>query len=87
MIAGIRTYVYKPLEVARAESSRLHVQTPEVTRADSRVCKNGWKKKNWKKQLGRSFQLSILAFSMTYRRNAIYSCISACMNSLSFSRP
>ena len=44
MIAGIRTYVYKPLEVARAESSRLHVQTPEVTRADSRVCKNGWKK-------------------------------------------
>ena len=51
MIAGIRTYVYNPLEVARAESSRLHVQTPEVTRADSRVCKNGWKKKNWKKQL------------------------------------
>ncbi len=28
MIMGIRTYVYKPLEVARAESSRLHVQSP-----------------------------------------------------------
>ena len=86
-------FLYHP--VHDSGHSNLRLQTPrgntcrvlEVTRADSRVCKNGWKKKNWKEQLGRSFQLSILAFSMTYRRNAIYSCISACMNSLSFSRP
>ena len=35
-------------EVTFAHPSRLHVQTPEGTRADSGVCKNGRKKKNWK---------------------------------------
>ena len=60
MIAGIRTYVYKALEVARADSRGNTCRALEVTRADSRVCKNGWKKKNWKEQLGRSFQLFIL---------------------------
>ena len=44
MIMGIRTYVYKPLEVARAESRGNTCRVLEVTRADSRVCKNGWKK-------------------------------------------
>ena len=50
MITGLRTYVYKPLEVAFAAPSRLHVQAPEVTRADSGVCKNGWKKKKISKR-------------------------------------